>query len=121
MTLLFRMILAGPLLLLCPITAGAAERSPLKASAILPLEDCAGFGIAIPGSSTCLRFSGDVRAETIVRPRTAPSKLTGRDLTHSRVEGRINLDARAPTEFGPIRAYASVRVPHSSAPDLVAR
>jgi hypothetical protein len=91
---------------------------------IQPLEECPGFGIALPGSSTCIRFSGSLSAETTIRVKSGglSRKVAGRsfknDLIHSRAVGYVNVDARTPTALGDLRTYASVRM-QSQAPDLV--
>lgn len=67
----------------------------------------AGAALACPpgfstlqGSDTCVRISGRVRAETVIgssRTRSTDSARTG-------ASGRVQLDMRKQSEYGPLRA-----------------
>jgi hypothetical protein len=55
---------------------------------------------ALQNSDTCVRISGRVGAEAVIgSPRTRAS-----DAYETRVRGRVQLEVRKPTEFGPLRA-----------------
>jgi hypothetical protein len=126
MMILPRSLFAVALVLGGSAAARAADRPAWASAPIQSLETCPGAGIAIPGSSTCVHFSGSLRAETTVRvkgggiSRTATGRSFRNDLTHSRAVGYVNIDARTPTALGDVRTYASVRV-QSPPPDLVRR
>ena len=57
--------------------------------------------VALGGTQTCLRIGGRVRAEAGTAPRRpgreAPSPV--------RASGRLSIDARTPTELGPVRTF----------------
>jgi hypothetical protein len=127
MTILLRPLFAAVLVLAG--NAAVAQTAPRPAPAwtnvpIQSLEECPGAGIKVPGSSTCIRFSGSVIAETAIRSasgsaaRKGTSRSARDDLTRSRAIGYVNVDTHTPTEAGDLRAYASVRV-QSQAPSLV--
>ena len=55
---------------------------------------------ALQNSAACVRISGRVGAEAVIgSPRTRAS-----DAYETRVRGRVQLEVRKPTEFGPLRA-----------------
>ncbi len=55
---------------------------------------------ALQNSDACVRISGRVGADALVgSPRTRSSGSY-----ETRVRGRVQLDVRKPTEFGPLRA-----------------
>ncbi|MBZ6074810.1 porin [Microvirga puerhi] len=54
----------------------------------------------LQGSDTCVRVSGRVRAETVIgSPKTRSS-----DGVRTGASGRVQLDVRKQTEYGPLRA-----------------
>jgi len=74
-----------------PATAAPREK---PASACPP-----GFA-ALENSTTCVRISGRVRADALVgSPRSRAS-----DGIETRAGGRVQLDVRTRTEYGPLRA-----------------
>ena len=85
------------------VPTATAESGSLHHPPIQGLRDCPNGGIVLPGSSTCLRFSGSVRTETTVR-------TDFRSITHTGGSATLAVDARAPTELGPVRIYTAVRV-----------
>jgi hypothetical protein len=58
-----------------------------------------GFG-ALQGTQTCVRISGRVRAESLIG--SARTRLS--DGFGTQASGRIQLDVRTRTEYGPLRA-----------------
>lgn len=77
--------------------AGQAVAAPREksASSLCP----PGFA-ALENSSTCVRVSGRVRADALVgSPRSRAS-----DSFETRASGRVQLDVRTRTEYGPLRA-----------------
>ncbi|MGA2792920.1 MAG: porin [Roseiarcus sp.] len=110
--------------------AQGADLPTRKAAPIEYVRICSAFGAGyfyIPGTDTCLKIGGVVRGDYYLRPG-APSgvpnqfayNLAGtvytRDLIQYRTREYINLDARSTTEFGDLRAYASVRFTDDSLP-----
>jgi hypothetical protein len=81
-----------------PIERPMPSRSAQQQNAAPCPEFGPGF-IRLPGSSTCLRASGQVRGETIVRDRR--SQLD--DTVQTRVRGTVQLETRTPTDIGPVR------------------
>ncbi|MGO4526488.1 porin [Microvirga sp. 2MCAF35] len=62
-----------------------------------------GFAM-LQASDTCVRISGRVRGETLV----GSSRLRASDSFQTQAGGRIRLDVRKQTEYGPVRAVISV-------------
>ena len=91
------LLAACSVLLIAPAHAAPLERArgaAPRASACPP-----GFA-ALEGSDACVRISGRVQAETIFgSPRTRGSHAVG-----PRAGGRIQLEVRKQTEYGPLRA-----------------
>ena len=101
------------LCLLASVAAQAGERPLAPPTPATGLRDCAGGGIILPGSRTCLHLGGSVRAEATTgfgEGHTARDTAgTRRSLTHFGTEARIALDARTPTDMGPLRVYVEGR------------
>lgn len=76
------------------LTTGAAQ----AASPCPP-----GFAM-LQASDTCVRISGRVRTESLV----GSSRLRSSDGFQTRTGGRVQLDVRKQTEYGPLRAVISV-------------
>jgi hypothetical protein len=93
----FAMALAG---LATP--ALAAELPPRSAAAVEPVRACASQGagfFSVPGSETCVKISGRVRADyAYVQPRGR-----AQDSGVLATGGRVQLDARTPTPYGLLR------------------
>jgi hypothetical protein len=62
-----------------------------------------GFAM-LQASDTCVRVSGRVRAETALGSWRSRSSDSSRTLA----SGRVQLDVRKQTEYGPLRAVVSV-------------
>lgn len=76
--------------------AGEAIAAPCE-KAVPPCPP--GFA-ALENSNTCVRVSGRVRADALVgSPRSRAS-----DSFDTRASGRVQLDVRTQTEYGPLRA-----------------
>lgn len=81
------------------LPAAAFERAPLPSEA--PMEPCPSQGanfFRIPGTATCLRLSGRVRAGFDAGP--------GR--TAAPVQGRVSVDARSDSALGPVRSFVRI-------------
>ncbi|MFL5021657.1 MAG: porin [Microvirga sp.] len=62
-----------------------------------------GFAM-LQASDTCVRVSGRVRAETAI----GSSRVRSSDSYRTQASGRVQLDVRKQTEYGPLRAVVSV-------------
>lgn len=62
-----------------------------------------GFDL-LQDSTTCVRIGGRVRAETIIRSSRGRSS----DTMTNQASGRVQLDVRKQTEYGPVRAFIGV-------------
>jgi hypothetical protein len=96
-------LLAASLLAWTPARAGdlpgVTHREGMRA--------CTAFGpgfFYIPGSDTCVRLGGRVRAELLVNQTW--SRL--QDEMGSRVRGRIEAEARNATDYGTLRGYVRI-------------
>jgi hypothetical protein len=89
------------------VVGGGAQAADLPAKTAAPVEYvrvCSTHGpgfFYIPGTETCLRVSGRVRAEYLY---LEPVDRT-QDTIGFRARGRINLDARTATAYGLLRTY----------------
>jgi Porin subfamily len=84
-------------------------------------------GFLIPGSNTCLKIGGAVRAEYYYRGN-APTgvanqfaynlagQVYSRDAIQFRGRAYLNIDARSTTEYGDLRGFASLRFSDDSLP-----
>src|SRR5215211_1061708 len=84
--------------------AQAADLPVKKAAAVEYVRICSTHGVGffyIPGTETCLRVGGRVRAEYLY---LEPVDRT-QDTIGFRARGRINLDARTTTAYGMLRTY----------------
>ncbi len=84
---------------------GAKKPSPVEyvKACYNPLWGTAG-GFVIPGSNTCLRISGRVRADYIY----AETFTRSQDTFGWRTRAIINMDAITQTEIGPVRSFFSL-------------
>lgn len=62
-----------------------------------------GFAM-LQASDTCVRISGRVRADSLVNS----SRVRSADTFQNQAGGRVQLDVRKQTEYGPFRAFLSV-------------
>lgn len=84
--------------------AQAADLPSRKAAPAEFVRVCSAYGAGfffIPGTETCLRVGGRVRAEYLVAERVVNSE----DAFGFRARGRLNLDARTATAFGTLRTF----------------
>ncbi len=102
---LLKSLLLGSAAALAATTGAQAADLPSKKSA--PVEYvrvCSAYGAGffyIPGTDTCLRVGGRVRAEyRYVEPFRRAADSTG-----FRARGRLNVDARTQTGYGTLRAF----------------
>lgn len=84
--------------------AQAADLPSRKAAPVEYVRVCSAYGAGffyIPGTDTCLRVGGRVRAEYTVGSRYGD---TG-DAYGTRSRGRLNIDARTATAYGTLRTF----------------
>lgn len=58
----------------------------------------------LQASDMCVRVSGRVRADTIV----GSSRTRASDNVTTQASGRVQMDVRKQTEYGPLRAFIGV-------------
>jgi hypothetical protein len=100
-------LLAGPAAaqrLMEPIpgrTAPHERKMPPRAAQqnVMPCPEMGPGFVRVGGSSTCMRVSGQVRADTITRDRR--SQLG--EPFESRARGTVQVETRTPTDLGPVR------------------
>ncbi|MBJ6125776.1 porin [Microvirga splendida] len=89
--------------------AQAADLPVRKAAAVEYVRVCSTYGAGffyIPGTETCLRVSGRVRAEyQYLEPQFREDNSIG-----FRARGRVALDARTATAYGLLRAYVRMEM-----------
>jgi hypothetical protein len=91
--------LPAPALLACAVLAFAVLGLALLGPAAAALACPPGFA-ALQNSDACVRLSGRVGADALVgSPRSRAS-----DSVETQVRGRVQLEVRKPTEYGPLRA-----------------
>ncbi len=96
--------------------ASAADLPSKKAAPAQYVKICDAFGAGffyIPGTDTCLKVGGKVRAE--YRLRTHP--LIVDTETTFRIRGYINLDARTKTSYGDLRTFIELRATEDTPPN----
>ncbi|HZH52533.1 MAG TPA: porin [Microvirga sp.] len=75
--------------------SGTAAAGPRETAAGCP----PGFA-ALQNSNTCVRISGRVRADALV----GSARTRSSDAIETQASGRVQLDVRTRTEYGPLRA-----------------
>jgi len=94
-------------------SAGAADLPSRKAAPVEYVRVCTAYGAGfffIPGTDTCLRVSGRVRAEYTVGSRYGDTM----DAYGTRARGRLNIDARTATAYGTLRTFIRYELTNSS-------
>lgn len=84
--------------------ASAADLPSRKAAPVEYVRVCSAYGAGfffIPGTDTCLRISGRVRAEYAYRETFARAN----DAANWRARAQLNLDARTQTAYGTLRTF----------------
>jgi len=106
-------------------TAGAADL-PAKAKAAEYVKVCSLYGVGfyyIPGTDTCIRIGGQVRAEYAFFAGGSNIQNWGSnqafqdrasDYYFNRGRAYLNLDVRQQTEYGLLRSYAVVKWEHAT-------
>ena len=119
----------GPLLLasvasLAAMTGTQAADLPVKAKPVEYVKICSLYGAGfyyIPGTDTCIRIGGHIRAEvSFTQPRHRQSQrgpsatatrpdARSRYLLHAQPRSFLNVDTRTQTSFGTLRTFSVVR------------
>ncbi|WP_293854053.1 porin [uncultured Alsobacter sp.] len=93
--------------------AQAADLPSKKAAPVEYVRVCSQFGAGffyVPGSDTCLKVYGRVRADYIYNePLTR-----GSNTTTTRARGYFRLDSYTPTDWGPLRATTGIYITRDS-------
>ncbi len=93
--------------------AQAADLPSRKAAPVEYVRVCSAYGAGffyIPGTETCLRVGGRVRAEYTVGERYGDQF----DSYGTRARGRLNVDARTATAYGTLRTFFRYELTNSS-------
>ena len=93
--------------------AQAADLPVAKAAAVEYVRVCSAYGAGffyIPGTETCLRIGGRVRADYLYNEPLFRSE----DAIGFRARGRIQADARTETAYGTLRALVRFEITRSS-------
>ncbi|MFA6966622.1 porin [Bosea sp. (in: a-proteobacteria)] len=93
--------------------AHAADLPSRKAAPVEYVRVCSAYGAGffyIPGTDTCLRVGGRVRAEYTVGTKFGDSQ----DSYGTRARGRLNVDARTATAYGTLRTFFRYELTNSS-------
>ncbi|MGL5363680.1 MAG: porin, partial [Bosea sp. (in: a-proteobacteria)] len=90
--------------------AQAADLPSKKSAPVEYVRVCSAYGAGfffIPGTETCLRVGGRVRAEYLVAERFNNQVLgsQAQDSYGFRARGRLNIDARTATAYGTLRTF----------------
>jgi hypothetical protein len=95
------------------VSAQAADLPVKKAAPVEYVRVCSTYGAGffyIPGTETCLRVGGRVRADFLYgEPVTRAEDAIG-----IRARGRLNIDARTATAYGLLRTYIRYEMTRSS-------
>ncbi len=95
------------------VGAQAADLPVAKAAAVEYVRVCSTYGAGffyIPGTETCLRVGGRVRADYLYGEPFDRSQ----DAIGFRARGRINIDTRTQTAYGLLRAYIRYEITRNS-------
>jgi len=88
--------------------AQAADLPSRKAAPVEYVRVCSTYGAGffyIPGTETCLRIGGRIRAEYLVQETFDGVGLDTADGYGFRARGRLNIDARTATAYGTLRTF----------------
>ena len=92
---------------------GAADLGPRKPASVEYVKTCSAFGdgfFYIPGSDTCLKLGGKIRAEYFYSSRL----VRDADLTGYSALGLVGFDARTASSYGDIRTLVRLQIANVS-------
>ncbi|KAB0269135.1 porin [Microvirga brassicacearum] len=109
-----RSLIIGSAAGLAVVTGTQAADLPIaKAAPVEYVRVCSTYGqgfFYIPGTETCLRIGGRVRADYLY----AEPFTRAQDITGFRARGRLNLDTRTMTAYGLLRSYIRYEIDRNS-------
>ncbi len=133
MTLTKSLLLGTAATIVAVAGAQAADLPSRKAAPATYVKICDAYGAGffyIPGTDTCVKLGGYVRAEYQYTPATNINSSTGalvsslastsatpknlQDTTGYEIRGRIDVDARTPTGMGVARTFVRLRAANTS-------
>lgn len=104
MRLMKKVMLGSAAGLVAVSAAGAADLGAKKPAAVAYVKTCPTYGagfFVIPGTNSCLKMAGRVRADYMIENPTARSSNANR----FRVRGYVAFDHRTATEYGMLRTF----------------
>jgi hypothetical protein len=124
--------LLGAAASLAAMTGAQAADLPVKAKPIEYVKICTLYGPGfyyIPGTDTCIRIGGQVRAEVSFLSRGngdqswfvtdgLATRTRDRDVFFTRSRAYTNIDTRTSTSFGTLRTFSVIRAEHATAVGL---
>jgi hypothetical protein len=132
MTTIKSLILGSAAGLLAFGSAQAADL-PVKVKAVEYVKVCSLYGAGfyyIPGTDTCLKIGGFVRADTSFNSSGAyavpffqgqgATNTRSKDYYTGRVRANLNMDSRTATEYGVVRTFVNTQFQWSDASDSIA-
>jgi hypothetical protein len=125
-------LLLGSAAGLVALTGAQAADLPVKAKPVEYVKICSLYGAGfyyIPGTDTCIRIGGHIRAEINFNARAThqqswgigdgnATKTRDRDIFFARSRSFLNVDTRTQTAFGTLRTFSVVRAEHQTAVGL---
>ncbi|GLR91399.1 porin [Bradyrhizobium iriomotense] len=116
---MLKSLLRGSAVGLIAVGGAHAADLPVKAKAVEYVKICSLYGAGfyyMPGTDTCIKFGGYVRADTTVgagdysfrqgAPQGANNRLTNYWFSRARMD--FTVDTRTATEYGVVRTYADM-------------
>ncbi|WP_035656203.1 porin, partial [Bradyrhizobium sp. STM 3809] len=113
-------LVLGSAAVLLAMSAAQAADLPIKAKAVEYVKVCSLYGAGfyyIPGTDTCIKLGGYLRAETAIATNSDYSAaFSGQGGAHNRLSNYytsrarqdINIDTRTATEYGVVRTFADI-------------
>ena len=114
-------LLLGSAAAMAAVTTGASAADAIVAAEPEPVEYvrvCDAFGSGyfyIPGTETCLKFSGYIRARVIAQ--SDDSEGSGGDSYSTAFRGRLEVDAKSDTELGELHAKLRLEATNNGTPN----
>src|SRR6188472_3401229 len=122
----FKGLLLGSAAALLAVGGAQAADLPVKAKAVEYVKICSLYGAGfyyIPGTDTCIRVGGHIRAEisfngrgggdhSTVNGDGSNTRTRDRDNFYTRARGYITTDSRTQTSFGTLRTFFQLRLQH---------
>ena len=128
-------LLLGSAAGLAAMTGAQAADLPVKAKPVEYVKICSLYGAGfyyIPGTDTCIRIGGHIRAEVSFNSRGTgiqqwnvdgsgnATRTRDRDVFFTRSRSFLNADTRTQTSFGTLRTFSVVRAEHQTGAGLAA-